>query len=64
MFFFEESWEKERDGNQKATHFERKFSATADYDSSSQLAAVQEELVTQMIKDITEQIFNATVANW
>lgn len=26
MFFFEESWEKERDGNQKATYFERKFS--------------------------------------
>lgn len=51
--------------NKKHTDdFERKFSATADYDSSSQLAAVQEELVTQMIKDITEQIFNATVANW
>ena len=25
---------------------------------------MSEELVTQMIKDITEQIFNATVANW
>lgn len=44
--------------------FERTFSATADYDSSQQLNAVQEDLVTQMIKDIVDQIFNATVANW
>lgn len=47
-----------------ADDFERQFSATADYDASQQLNAVQEELVTQMAKDITEQIFNATVANW
>ena len=44
--------------------FERTFSATTEYDSSQQLINVQEELVTQMVKDIAEQIFNATVANW
>ena len=44
--------------------FEQKFSATSQYDSSQQLTAVQEELVTQMVKDIVDQIFNATVANW
>lgn len=44
--------------------FERQFSATAEYESSQQLTAVQEELVTQMVKDITDQIFIATVANW
>lgn len=44
--------------------FERTFSATCEYDASQQLAAVQEELVSQMIDEITEQIFNATVANW
>lgn len=44
--------------------FEQRFSATADYDSSQQLAAVQEELVTQIFDDIINQIFNATVANW
>lgn len=44
--------------------FERQFSATADYDASQQLTAVQDELVSQMSKDITEQIFNAAVANW
>ena len=51
--------------NKKHTDdFERQFSATAEYDASQQLNAVQEELVTQMVKDITDQIFNATVANW
>lgn len=44
--------------------FERQFSATTEYDSSQQLTAVQEDLVTQMVKDITDQIFNSTVANW
>ena len=44
--------------------FERRFSATAEYDSSQQLNAVQEELVQEMIDDIVDQIFNATVANW
>lgn len=44
--------------------FEQKFSATSQYDSSQQLISVQEELVTQMVEDIVDQIFNATVANW
>ena len=44
--------------------FERQFSASATYDTTQSLNAVQEELVTQMVKDITDQIFNATVANW
>lgn len=44
--------------------FEQRFSATADYDSSRQLADVQETLVQEMIDDIVDQIFNATVANW
>ena len=44
--------------------FEKQFSATTEYDATQQLTSVQEELVTQMVKDITDQIFNATVANW
>lgn len=44
--------------------FEKRFSATAEYDSTQQLAAVQEQLVQEMINDIVDQIFNATVANW
>lgn len=44
--------------------FEQQFSATSEYDSSQQLSAVQEDLVQEMIDDIVDQIFNATVANW
>ena len=44
--------------------FEQQFTATATYENTQTLNAVQEELVTQMVKEITEQIFNATVANW
>ncbi len=44
--------------------FEKTFSASATYENTQTLNAVQEELVTQMIEEITESIFNATVANW
>ena len=44
--------------------FERQFTASSSYETTQSLNAVQEELVTQMVKDITDQIFNATVANW
>ena len=44
--------------------FERQFTATATYETTQSLNSVQEELVTQMTKDLCDQIFNATVANW
>ena len=44
--------------------FDRSFSASREYDSSQQLTAVQEELVQQMIDDIVDQVFNASVAKW
>ena len=44
--------------------FEQQFTAQQSYDTSQSLNSVQEELVTQMIKDICDQIFNATVATW
>lgn len=44
--------------------FEQQFSAFQTYDSNQLLTDVQDELITLMVKDITEQIFNATVANW
>ena len=44
--------------------FERTFTANKSYETTQSLNAVQEELVSQMVKDLTEQIFNATVANW
>lgn len=44
--------------------FERQFTATSSYETTQSLNSVQEELVTQMVKEITDQIFNTTVANW
>ena len=45
-------------------NWEKQFSATSQYDSSQQLTAVQEQLVKEMVRDLSEQIFNATVADW
>ena len=50
--------------NKTNQSWERQFSATTQYESSQQLSAVQESLVTEMVKDLTDQIFNATVADW
>lgn len=44
--------------------FEQQFTASKSYESTQSLNSVQEELVNQMIEDICDQIFNATVANW
>jgi len=44
--------------------FEQQFSAFCTYDSTQMLTAVQDELIEQMVKEIADQIFNATVANW
>ena len=44
--------------------FERQFSSSTTYETTQSLNSVQEELVTQMTKDIIDQIFNATVADW
>ena len=44
--------------------FEKQFTSTTSYESTQSLNSVQEALVTQMVKEIVDQIFNATVANW
>lgn len=47
-----------------AEDFEQQFSSSREFDSKKQLSSVQEELVKQMVDEIADQIFNATVANW
>ena len=44
--------------------FEQQFTAQTTYENTQSLTSVQEELVTQMVKEINDQRFNATVANW
>ena len=43
---------------------DRTFTAFQTYDASQLLTAVQDQLIEVMVKDISEQIFNSTVANW
>ena len=43
---------------------DQQFSASQTYDSSQLLTSVQDDLITVMVEDITDQIFNSTVANW
>ena len=47
-----------------AEDFEKQFTAAQSYDSKASLNAVQQSLVEEILKDICDQIFNSTVANW
>ncbi|MDR0828823.1 MAG: LPS assembly lipoprotein LptE [Prevotellaceae bacterium] len=44
--------------------FERTFSAFRNFSSSQSLESVQPQLVSELIEEIIDQIFNATVAGW
>jgi hypothetical protein len=43
---------------------EKTFSAFEDYDSSSSISSVEDELVEAIVEQLTDDIFNATIANW
>ena len=44
--------------------FEQSFSAYREFDANTMLEQVQEELCTEIIEELVDQISNATVANW
>ncbi len=44
--------------------FEQSFSAYREFDSNEMLQDVQDELCEEIIEELTDQIYNATVANW
>ena len=44
--------------------FEQSFSAYREFDATRMLQDVQAELCTEIIDELTDQIYNATVANW
>jgi len=52
--------------NNKTTeeNFDRNFSAYEDFDSNLSISDVEDELTTLIIQKLTEDIFNATIANW
>jgi hypothetical protein len=45
-------------------NFDKNFSAYEDYDSNQSLSDVEEELTRLIVIKLTEDIFNATIANW
>ncbi len=45
-------------------NFERSFSAYEDYDSNLTISDIEDELSELIITKLTEDIFNATIANW
>ncbi|MDO5572101.1 MAG: LptE family protein [Bacteroidales bacterium] len=44
--------------------FERSFSAYRDFSSTQMLTSVQDQLIEEIVDELTETIFNATVADW
>jgi len=44
--------------------WEKTFSAFEDFDSNNSLSTVEDGLVPEIIKKLTDDIFNASIANW
>ena len=44
--------------------WEKEFSAYEDFDSNRSLSDVEGELIVEIVKKLTEDIFNASVADW
>lgn len=44
--------------------FDRNFTAYEDFDSNLSISDVEDELTTLIIQKLTDDIFNATIANW
>jgi hypothetical protein len=44
--------------------WEKTFTAYEDFDSNRSLSDAEETLVTEIIKKLTDDIFNASIANW
>lgn len=45
-------------------NFDKTFSGYEDYESNLSISDVEEDLSLQIVKKLTEDIFNATIANW
>lgn len=50
--------------NYTSQNFEREFSSFRDFEATQLLTDVQDGLCNEMIDELVEEIFNATVANW
>ncbi len=55
---------KYTDNKQEGKDIDQTFSAYRDFDSNEMLNDVQDELCSQISKELVELIFNATLGNW
>lgn len=55
---------KYTDSKQEGKDIDQTFSAYRDFSSSEMLTDVQDELCTQISKELVDLIFNATLGNW
>ena len=55
---------KYTDNRKESNNIDQSFSAFRDFDSSVMLNDVQDQLCTEISKEIIELIFNATIGNW
>lgn len=55
---------KYTDTKKEGNDIDQSFSAYRDFDASQMLMDVQDELCTQIAKELVELIFNATLGNW
>ena len=44
--------------------WDKSFSAYGDFDNDKSLSEAEEELMTEILEKLTEDIFNASIANW
>jgi hypothetical protein len=52
------------DTKNDANNVDQSFSAYRDFDASQMLTDVQDELCQEIVKELVELIFNATLGNW
>ena len=45
-------------------NYDQSFSRYADYNSTTELSSIEDELVNQIIAELIDDIFNKAVANW
>lgn len=55
---------KYTDNKEEGKDIDQTFSAYRDFDSSEMLTDVQDELCSQISKELVDLIFNATLGNW
>lgn len=55
---------KYTDSKNSANNIDQSFSAYRDFDAQLMLTDVQDELCTQISKELVDLIFNATLGNW